>query len=66
MVLTLLFVIAGHNNAVLQAGLPQAAVVAAHGNFDRAHCIKCGKEHSLEYVKQAVFSDSICHCTKCG
>jgi NAD-dependent deacetylase sirtuin 2 len=51
---------------VLQAGLPQAAVVAAHGNFDSAHCIKCGKEHSLEYVKQAVFSDSICHCTKCG
>lgn len=31
-----------------------------------AHCIKCGKEHSLQYVKEAVFSDSICHCSKCG
>eukprot|EP00775_Hariotina_reticulata_P006779 gene6779-6996_t len=49
-----------------QAGLPQSAVVAAHGNFDSAHCIKCGKEHGLEHVKEAVFSDSICHCTKCG
>eukprot|EP00879_Flechtneria_rotunda_P014274 GHRR01014911.1.p1 GENE.GHRR01014911.1~~GHRR01014911.1.p1 ORF type:complete len:282 (+),score=78.65 GHRR01014911.1:212-1057(+) len=48
------------------AGLPKAAVVAAHGNFDSAHCIKCDHEHSLDHVKQAVFSDEICYCTKCG
>uniref|UniRef100_A0A383W007 Deacetylase sirtuin-type domain-containing protein n=1 Tax=Tetradesmus obliquus TaxID=3088 RepID=A0A383W007_TETOB len=49
-----------------EAGLPQSAVVAAHGNFDSAHCIKCHREHSLEHVKQAVFADDICHCTSCG
>ncbi|KAF6251609.1 DHS-like NAD/FAD-binding domain-containing protein [Scenedesmus sp. NREL 46B-D3] len=49
-----------------EAGLPQSAVVAAHGNFDSARCIKCNKEHSLEHVKQAVFADDICHCTSCG
>lgn len=36
-----------------EAGLPHDKVVAAHGNFDAAHCIDCGREHSQDHVKQA-------------
>jgi hypothetical protein len=36
-----------------------------HTHTAGARCIRCGKEHSLEHVKAAVFSDEICHCTKC-
>ena len=39
-----------------QAGLPRSAVVAAHGNFDSAHCIRCGRRHSVEHVRRAVFA----------
>ncbi|KAF8071129.1 sirt2 [Scenedesmus sp. PABB004] len=49
-----------------EAGLPASAVVAAHGNFDSAHCIRCAAEHSLAHVKAAVFADEICTCTQCG
>jgi len=36
------------------AGLPRDLVVAAHGNFDTAHCIECKREHDVESVKEAV------------
>jgi NAD-dependent deacetylase sirtuin 2 len=36
------------------AGLPRDAVVAAHGNFDTAHCIECKREHDVGSVKEAV------------
>ncbi|KAI8475473.1 MAG: NAD-dependent deacetylase sirtuin-2-like protein, partial [Monoraphidium minutum] len=49
-----------------EAGLPRDRVVAAHGNFDSARCIKCGEEHSMGYVKKAVLADEICHCSACG
>lgn len=48
-----------------QAGLPKDAVVAAHGNFDSARCIRCGRRHSVEHVRQAVFSSdgNPCYCS---
>eukprot|EP00891_Asterochloris_glomerata_P009347 jgi/Astpho2/9347/e_gw1.00142.59.1_t len=51
-----------------QAGLPKDLVVAAHGNFDSAHCIKCRKEHTLEHVRKAVDKGKgePAHCTRCG
>ncbi|PRW20829.1 NAD-dependent deacetylase sirtuin-2 [Chlorella sorokiniana] len=49
-----------------QAGLPTEAVVAAHGNFDTARCIKCGMPHDVDYVREAVFKQegNPCHCKK--
>ncbi|KAL4433418.1 hypothetical protein ABPG77_010271 [Micractinium sp. CCAP 211/92] len=53
-----------------QAGLPEDAVVAAHGNFDSAKCIRCGRPHSIDYVRKAVFETdgNSCYCEKqsCG
>ncbi|DBA77969.1 TPA: hypothetical protein ACH3X1_009129 [Trebouxia sp. C0004] len=49
-----------------QAGLDKEQIVAAHGNFDSAHCVQCRKEHSLEHVRQAVSQGHTrCDCTKC-
>lgn len=47
-----------------QAGLPRDAVVAAHGNFDSARCIRCGQPHSVEHVRRAVFAGegNPCYC----
>ncbi|KAL4436337.1 hypothetical protein ABPG77_009899 [Micractinium sp. CCAP 211/92] len=47
-----------------QAGLPRSAVIAAHGNFDSARCIQCGRRHSMEHVRRAVFraGGSPCRC----
>ncbi|MEW5315784.1 MAG: hypothetical protein WDW38_007189 [Sanguina aurantia] len=47
------------------AGVPQEEVVAAHGNFDSAHCTSCKLEHTTEYVKAAVMADELCRCTQC-
>lgn len=53
-----------------QAGLPEEAVVAAHGNFDSARCIRCGCPHDVAHVKRAVFEaeGNACYCKKrsCG
>mmetsp|Transcript_29076 Transcript_29076/g.64217 ORF Transcript_29076/g.64217 Transcript_29076/m.64217 type:complete len:389 (-) Transcript_29076:773-1939(-) len=49
-----------------QAGLPKDAVIAAHGNFDSAHCIQCNKEYPTDFVKGAVFQDKIATCTSCS
>lgn len=48
-----------------QAGLPSDAIVAAHGNFDSAHCLDCRTRYPTEYVRQAVFADEICRCSIC-
>jgi len=48
------------------AGLPTDKVVAAHGNFDSAHCIACGEEHDVEYVRKAVMGGEICRCSVCS
>jgi NAD-dependent deacetylase sirtuin 2 len=37
-----------------EAGLPSEAVIAAHGNFDTAHCIECREEHDVHYVREAI------------
>jgi hypothetical protein len=49
-----------------QAGLPRESVVAAHGNFDSARCIRCGLPHSVAHVRQAVFAGdgNPCFCTR--
>lgn len=49
----------------VQAGLPRGAVVAAHGNFDTAHCIDCARTYDIEHVRRAVFGDGggVATCT---
>ncbi|PRW45382.1 transcriptional Sir2 family isoform B [Chlorella sorokiniana] len=53
-----------------QAGLPRSAVIAAHGNFDSAHCTRCGRRHSVEHVRRAVFAREghpcFCKRKRCG
>lgn len=49
-----------------QAGLPKEDIVAAHGNFDSAHCVRCKKEHSLNHVRRAVMQGKTrCDCKSC-
>eukprot|EP00878_Enallax_costatus_P000427 GHUV01000518.1.p1 GENE.GHUV01000518.1~~GHUV01000518.1.p1 ORF type:complete len:441 (+),score=166.21 GHUV01000518.1:233-1555(+) len=48
------------------AGLPAEKVVPAHGSFDGAHCIDCGRSGSIYAVQQAVYDDDIATCTSCG
>lgn len=47
------------------AGVPEDKLVQAHGGFKTAHCIKCGAQHSSDYVKQEVFADRVPACKKC-
>ncbi len=49
-----------------QAGLPADKIVAAHGNFDSAHCIGCRREHTTEHVRSSVMAGEVCRCDDCG
>jgi len=47
------------------AGVNPELLVEAHGSFGSAHCIVCNKEHSVAYVREAVFAEKIAKCEKC-
>ncbi|KAK9809478.1 hypothetical protein WJX73_001974 [Symbiochloris irregularis] len=49
-----------------QAGVDPDLIVAAHGNFDGAHCIDCGRERPIDQVKAAVLSGKPCRCSTCN
>jgi len=48
------------------AGLPVEKLVAAHGNFDKAACIDCNREHDTEQVKAHVDQGKVLQCEECG
>jgi NAD-dependent deacetylase sirtuin 2 len=48
------------------ANIPGEMLVEAHGSFASAHCIDCKVEVDTQLVKDAIFSDSIPKCSKCG
>jgi len=48
------------------AGLPESKIIAAHGNFKKAHCIDCHKEFSYEWVKNEVKEKVILSCEDCN
>lgn len=48
------------------AGVSPDLLVEAHGSFGSAHCVKCKKEYSAEFVKDLVFKDKIPRCTECN
>ncbi|XP_068083447.1 NAD-dependent protein deacetylase sirtuin-2-like [Anabrus simplex] len=48
------------------AGLPPNKIIEAHGTIFTSHCLCCGKEYSLEWIKEQIFSDIIPTCTRCN
>eukprot|EP00238_Polyblepharides_amylifera_P003619 CAMPEP_0196578742 /NCGR_PEP_ID=MMETSP1081-20130531/7587_1 /TAXON_ID=36882 /ORGANISM="Pyramimonas amylifera, Strain CCMP720" /LENGTH=304 /DNA_ID=CAMNT_0041898053 /DNA_START=222 /DNA_END=1136 /DNA_ORIENTATION=+ len=48
------------------AGLPHELLLAAHGNFDEAHCIDCHHEADSEHVKESLEADCLPVCESCG
>ncbi|KAK9816322.1 hypothetical protein WJX74_004001 [Apatococcus lobatus] len=50
-----------------EAGVSSDKIVAAHGNFDGAHCIDCKGAVATENVKTAVLkAGQPLHCSRCG
>ncbi len=48
------------------AGVPPDLVVEAHGSFRTAHCLKCRRSASTEYVlKAGVRQGSVVRCEHC-
>lgn len=48
------------------AGVPHELVVEAHGSFRTAHCLKCRRSASTEYVlKAGVRQGTVVRCEKC-
>lgn len=48
------------------AKIPPEQLVEAHGTFGTAHCITCKYEYDSDFVKDAVFKDTIPRCTSCN
>ncbi|CAG8556961.1 18374_t:CDS:2 [Racocetra persica] len=48
------------------AGLPEDAVVEAHGSFANAQCLDCKKLADPKWMKETVFSGVIPKCLVCG
>jgi len=41
------------------SGIPMEKTVFSHGSFAKAHCVKCHKEFTYQYVREKIFSDPI-------
>ncbi|CAD7697655.1 unnamed protein product [Ostreobium quekettii] len=48
------------------AGLPTEYIVAAHGNFDGAHCIGCHKAYDIDQMKGDLEKGNVSKCSSCG
>lgn len=48
------------------AGIPSEKLVEAHGTFRTNHCTRCRAEYSMEWVKEAIFADTVPTCTRCN
>jgi NAD-dependent deacetylase sirtuin 2 len=46
------------------AGIPPEFIVEAHGTFSTAHCRKCGREYSLEEIRDALNSGDVLRCSE--
>ena len=47
-----------------EAGVEPSKIVAAHGHFDTARCLRCRRQHTKAYVKEHVFADLVPRCEK--
>jgi NAD-dependent deacetylase len=41
-------------------------VIPVHGDYETAHCLKCGSAYSLSDYKSDVMDGKVPHCVKCG
>lgn len=48
------------------AGIPEEKLVEAHGTFHTSHCVRCGEEYTLPWMKEKIFSEETPKCTKCS
>ena len=50
------------------AGIPDNIVVPCHGNFDAAHCIECGVNTNIEWLRAEIFAGRHPRCgvESCG
>ncbi|KAK7103643.1 NAD-dependent protein deacetylase sirtuin-2-like [Littorina saxatilis] len=46
------------------SALPLDKLVEAHGTFQTSHCLECGAEYSLPWMKEKIFADEIPTCTE--
>ncbi|CAL8144023.1 unnamed protein product [Orchesella dallaii] len=49
------------------AGIPGGKIVEAHGSFHTSHCMSssCRKEHSFDWMKEKIYSETLPKCTQC-
>ncbi|PSR83861.1 hypothetical protein PHLCEN_2v5570 [Hermanssonia centrifuga] len=68
-----------HNRSLLQmcytqnidtlermAGVPEKAVVEAHGSFANQHCIECGSGYDQHTLKDEILRGEVARCDECG
>ena len=48
------------------AGLPDEAVVEAHGSFADQHCIECGSWYDGHKLKDQILRGEVAYCYDCG
>lgn len=48
------------------AGLPEHAVVEAHGSFADQHCIECGAHYDGNKLRDEILRGEIAYCYDCG
>lgn len=48
------------------AGLPDEAVVEAHGSFADQHCIECGSWYDGHKLKDQIMRGETAYCYECG
>ena len=48
------------------AGLPDDAIVEAHGSFANQHCIECGSWYDEHKLKDQILRGEIAYCYECG
>lgn len=47
------------------AGIPEEYLVEAHGSFASAHCLNCGKEYPMDFLRQLYKKQEIPICSEC-
>ena len=48
------------------AGVPDSAIVEAHGSFADQHCIECGARYDGSRLKEQILAGEIAYCYECG
>ncbi|RNA26308.1 NAD-dependent deacetylase sirtuin-2 isoform X1 [Brachionus plicatilis] len=52
------------DNLELMAGISNDKIIHAHGSFRTGHCLECGAEYSMKWMKDKLDIESILYCEK--